>query len=122
MKLNLSSSTSEKSKNRLKKKIRIRKVIIGSKERPRLCVFRSGKHIYGQIINDEIHSTVLSSSSLALGLKNGSKENAKTVGNKLAELALAAGISNVVFDRNGYIYHGRVQALADGARSGGLNF
>ncbi len=122
MKLNLSSSTSEKSRNRLKKKIRIRKVVFGSKERPRLCVFRSGRHIYGQIINDDMHSTVLASSSLALGLKNGSKDNAKAVGAKIAELAKAAGITNVVFDRNGYIYHGRVQALADGARSAGLNF
>lgn len=122
MKLNFSKNTSSKVVNRLKKKIRIRKVVKGTSERPRLCVFRSGAHIYAQIINDDTQSTLLSVSSLSAELKNGNKEAAKTVGKKIAEEAKKKGISNVVFDRNGFLYHGRVQALADGAREGGLNF
>lgn len=122
MKLKFSKSTSSKTINRLKKKIRIRKSVNGTGERPRLCVFRSAKHIYAQIINDVDHATVLSVSSLSAELKSGSKEAAKTVGMKIAEEAKKKGITNVVFDRNGFIYHGRVQALADGAREGGLNF
>ena len=122
MKLNFSKNTSSKTVNRLKKKIRIRKVIKGTSERPRLCVFKSGKHIYAQIINDDSQATVLSASSLSAELKNGSKESAKIIGKKIAEEAKKKGISNVVFDRNGFLYHGRIQALADGAREGGLNF
>lgn len=122
MKLNFSKKTSSKVVNRLKKKIRIRKVVSGTADRPRLCVFRSGSHIYAQIINDVAHSTLLSVSSLSAELKNGNKEAAKTVGKKIAEEAKKKGITTVVFDRNGFVYHGRVQALADGAREGGLNF
>ncbi len=122
MKLKFSKNTASKTINRLKKKIRIRKVVKGTSERPRLCVFRSTKHIYVQVINDVDQSTLLSVSSLSIDLKNGSKESAKTVGLKIAEEAKKKGITNVVFDRNGFIYHGRVQSLADGAREGGLNF
>ncbi len=122
MKLQFSKNTASKTINRLKKKIRIRKVVKGTSERPRLCVFRSTKHIYVQVINDVTQSTLLSVSSLSIDLKNGSKESAKTVGLKIAEEAKKKGITNVVFDRNGFIYHGRVQSLADGAREGGLNF
>lgn len=122
MKLNFSKKTSSKVVNRLKKKIRIRKVVKGTSERPRLCVFRSGAHIYAQIINDDTQATILSVSSLSAELKNGNKEAAKTVGKKIAEEAKKKGINTVVFDRNGFVYHGRVQALADGAREGGLNF
>ncbi|AZZ37538.1 50S ribosomal protein L18 [Bdellovibrio sp. qaytius] len=122
MKLNFSKKTASKVVNRLKKKIRIRKVVSGTADRPRLCVFRSGSHIYAQIINDVAQSTVLSVSSLSAELKNGNKEAAKTVGKKIAEEAKKKGITTVVFDRNGFVYHGRVQALADGAREGGLNF
>jgi len=122
MKLNYSKHTSAKTVNRLKKKIRIRKVVKGTSERPRLCVYRSAKHIYAQIINDEAQTTILSSSSLSADLKNGSKDSAKKIGIQLAAEAKKKGITNVVFDRNGFIYHGRVQALADGAREGGLNF
>ena len=122
MKLKFSKNTASKTINRLKKKIRIRKVVKGTSERPRLCVFRSTKHIYVQVINDVTQSTLLSVSSLSIDLKNGSKESAKTVGLKIAEEAKKKGITNVVFDRNGFIYHGRVQSLADGAREGGLNF
>ncbi|MFN3697665.1 MAG: 50S ribosomal protein L18 [Pseudobdellovibrio sp.] len=122
MKLNYSKHTSAKTVNRLKKKIRIRKVVKGTSERPRLCVYRSAKHIYAQIINDEAQTTILSSSSLSADMKNGSKDSAKKIGIQLAAEAKKKGITNVVFDRNGFIYHGRVQALADGAREGGLNF
>lgn len=122
MKIKLSKHTSPKVVNRLKKKIRIRKVVKGSEERPRLCVFRSSKHIYAQIINDDTQSTLLSVSSLALDLKGAGKETAKQVGKKIAEEANKKGIKSVVFDRNGFIYHGRIQALADGAREAGLNF
>ena len=121
MKLKFSKNTASKTINRLKKKIRIRKVVKGTSERPRLCVFRSTKHIYVQVINDVDQSTLLSVSSLSIDLKNGSKDSAKKVGLKAAEEAKKKGITNVVFDRNGF-NHGRVQSLADGAREGGLNF
>lgn len=122
MKIKFSKHTSPKTVNRLKKKIRIRKVVSGSEERPRLCVFRSAKHIYAQIINDSTHKTVLTISSLTLGSKSAGKELAKEVGIKVAQEANKKGIKQVVFDRNGFIYHGRVQCLAEGAREGGLNF
>jgi large subunit ribosomal protein L18 len=122
MKIKFSKHTSPKTVNRLKKKIRIRKVVTGSEERPRLCVFRSAKHIYAQIINDVNHSTVLTISSLSIDAKSGGKETAKQVGIKIAQEAGKKGIKQVVFDRNGFIYHGRVQSLAEGAREGGLNF
>lgn len=122
MKIKFSKHTSVKTVNRLKKKIRIRKVVSGSEERPRLCVFRSAKHIYAQIINDKTHSTVLTISSLSLESKADGKTIAKQVGIKIAQEANKKGINQVVFDRNGFIYHGRVQSLAEGAREGGLNF
>ncbi len=122
MKIKFSKHTSPKTVNRLKKKIRIRKVVTGSEERPRLCVFRSAKHIYAQIINDVNHSTVLTISSLSIDAKSGGKETAKQVGIKIAKETGKKGIKQVVFDRNGFIYHGRVQSLAEGAREGGLNF
>lgn len=122
MKIKFSKHTSPKTVNRLKKKIRIRKVVSGSEERPRLCVFRSSKHIYAQIINDSTHKTVLTISSLTLDSKSAGKELAKEVGIKVAQEANKKGIKQVVFDRNGFIYHGRVQSLAEGAREGGLNF
>ena len=122
MKIKFSKHTSPNTVNRLKKKIRIRKVVTGSEERPRLCVFRSAKHIYAQIINDVNHSTVLTISSLNIDAKSGGKETAKQVGIKIAQEAGKKGIKQVVFDRNGFIYHGRVQSLAEGAREGGLNF
>ena len=122
MKLKVSKHTSAKTKNRLKKKIRIRKTVKGTSERPRLCVFRSAKHIYAQIINDDLAQTVLTVSSLSLETKVTGKELAKTVGKAVAEASLKKGIKTVVFDRNGFIYHGRIQSLADGAREAGLNF
>lgn len=121
MKLKMSKHTAERKVNRLKKKIRIRKTVKGTDERPRLCVFRSGKHMYAQIINDVNGQTLVAASSLSLEGKGG-KDQAKAVGQSVAKAALTKNIKNVVFDRNGYIYHGRVQALADGAREAGLNF
>lgn len=122
MKLRVSKHTSSKTANRMKKKIRIRKTVKGTSERPRLCVYRSGKHIYAQVINDDAMQTILAVSSLSLEAKASGKDLAKTVGKAVAEAAIKKGINTVVFDRNGFIYHGRVQSLADGAREAGLQF
>lgn len=121
MKLKMSKHTSERKVNRLKKKIRIRKTVTGTDERPRLCVYRSGKHVYAQIINDVTGHTIVSVSSLGKDDKSGI-DMAKLVGVEVAKAATAKNIKSVVFDRNGYLYHGRVKSLADGAREGGLNF
>ena len=110
-----------KIQRRIKIKFRIRKKIVGTAERPRLSVFRSNKQIYAQVINDKAGVTLAAASSLGFEKMN-KTEQAKKVGLLLAEKAKAAGVESVVFDRNGYLYHGRVQSLADGAREGGLNF
>lgn len=111
------------SKSRLRIKRGIRKKVSGTAERPRISVFKSNTRIYAQIINDENGTTLASVSSGDLGAtKNTNVELSKEVGKKLAEKAVASGITEVVFDRNGYIYHGKVKALADGAREGGLKF
>ena len=102
-------------------KYRVRNKISGTATRPRLCVFRSNKQIYSQVINDENGTTIVSASSLGME-KMPKKEQAAIVGEKVAKLATEAGISEVVFDRNGYLYHGRVQEVANGARKGGLKF
>ena len=113
--------TTKKVERRIKIKYRVRKNVNGNAERPRLSVFRSNKQIYAQVINDVTGTTLASASSL--GLEAMPKiEQAQKVGALLAEKAKAAGITSVVFDRNGYLYHGRVMALADAAREGGLNF
>ncbi len=113
--------TTKKIERRIKIKYRVRKNVNGTAERPRLSVFRSNKQIYAQVINDVTGTTLASASSL--GLETMPKtEQAQKVGALLAEKAKAAGITSVVFDRNGYLYHGRVKALADAAREGGLNF
>ena len=101
----------------------VRKKISGTSERPRLSVFRSNTGIYAQIIDDIKGITLSSASTRELGDKASlNQENAKNVGKKIAEKALASGINTVVFDRNGYLYHGNVKALAEGAREGGLKF
>ncbi|WP_207422267.1 50S ribosomal protein L18 [Desertivirga brevis] len=102
----------------------IRKRLTGSAERPRLSVYRSNKGIYAQIIDDTTGRTIVSSSSLSKDFSaTGNKsEQSKAVGKAVAEKAVAAGISQVVFDRNGYLYHGRIKSLAEGAREGGLLF
>ncbi len=108
---------------RKKRKIRIRKKVFGTMEKPRLVVFRSNKHIYAQIIDDINGKTIAAFSSINMGRElTLTKKTAETVGKKIAEFAKEKGIEKVVFDRNGYIYHGRVKALADGAREGGLKF
>ena len=122
MKLKFRKHTSERQVNRLTKKIRIRKTVKGTEERPRLCVFRSGRHIYAQIINDVTGHTVASVSSLSMKSEASGKELAKLVGSEVAKAAMQKKVKDVVFDRNGYIYHGRVQSLAEGAREAGLNF
>jgi large subunit ribosomal protein L18 len=112
----------QKDSRRLRIKHSIRAKISGIAEKPRLSVFRSNTGIYAQIIDDVKGHTLAAASSKELGLVNGNVDNAKQVGAKLAEKALAAGVSTVVFDRNGYLYHGRVKAVAEGAREGGLKF
>lgn len=108
---------------RLKRKKRIRKKISGTLHRPRMVVFRSNKHIYVQIVNDEQGYTYVASSTLALDENfQLNKENARLVGKNLAEKAKDINIEKVVFDRNGYKYHGRIKELADGAREAGLKF
>ncbi len=110
-----------KIERRIKIKTRIRGKISGTASRPRLSVFRSNKQIYAQVIDDLAGKTLVSASSK--GLAEGTKsEIAAQVGKAIAEKALAAGISEVVFDRNGYLFHGRVKSLADAAREGGLKF
>lgn len=112
---------------RVKRHARVRKNLIGTPEKPRLCVFRSNKNIACQIIDDTTHQTLVSASSNDKDLKaeigyGGNKEAAKAVGEAIAKRALAKGIEEVAFDRGGFLYHGRVKELADGAREGGLKF
>jgi large subunit ribosomal protein L18 len=113
-----------KLKRRARIKMRIRKVISGAESRPRLSVFRSNSEIYVQLIDDNNGKTLVAASSRDKGFnKNGNKaEIAKSVGKVIAEKATSKGIKSVVFDRNGYLYHGRVKSLAEGAREGGLEF
>ena len=115
-----------KRERRLKIKQRIRKRIHGTNERPRMTVFRSNKQIYVQLVNDLTGETVVSASSKnkeVADKKNINKsEQAKLVGKLVAERSLAKGINSVVFDRNGYLYHGRIRVLAESAREGGLKF
>ena len=113
--------TTKKEQRRLKIKFRIRKSVNGTAERPRLSVFRSNKQIYAQVINDLNGTTIASASSLGLE-KMPKMQQAQKVGELVAEKAKAAGVESVVFDRNGYLDHGRVKQLADAARSGGLKF
>lgn len=118
-----------KSRNisRKKRHRRVRVKISGTPERPRLNVFRSINHIYAQVIDDQSGNTLVAASSLDPGLRaelpqGGNREAARKVGELLARRALEKGVKQVVFDRGGYLYHGRVKELADGAREGGLNF
>jgi large subunit ribosomal protein L18 len=113
---------------RIRRQERVRKKVLGTLERPRLCVFRSAKHIYAQLIDDGKGQTMVMASTLDpervdLGeTYTGNAEAAKRVGMAIARMALARNIDTVVFDRNGFLYHGRVKALAEGAREGGLKF
>ena len=117
-------SRKDSNQQRLKRHVRVRAKISGTAERPRLCVYRSLNNIQAQVIDDVAGVTLAAASSLekSFGANGGNKEAAKQVGKLIAERALAKGITEVVFDRGGYVYHGRVQALAEGAREGGLKF
>ena len=109
---------------RERRKLRIRRKLSGTAERPRLTVFRSAKHIYAQAIDDASGTTVAHVSTTKKGaVSDGTKsDDAKKIGGAIAKALISKGIKAVVFDRNGYLYHGRVRALADGAREGGLKF
>lgn len=111
-------------KARIKRHGRVRNKVSGTAERPRLSVFRSEKNIYAQIIDDKAGVTLVSASSLEKSFteKGADKGAARAIGKVVAERAVEKGITNVVFDRSGYIYHGRIKELAEGAREGGLNF
>ena len=113
-----------KTKRRERIKRRVRKSISGTADCPRLTVFRSNKQIYAQLIDDISGKTIASAESLkdAAAQKVNKTEQAKLVGKKIAESASKAGVTNVIFDRNGYLYHGRIKALADSAREAGLKF
>ena len=111
-----------KEQRRRKIKARIRGKISGTAQRPRLCVFRSNKQIYAQLIDDVAGNTIVAASSMGLDKQGTKSEIAAQVGENVAKKAIAAGIDTVVFDRNGFLFHGRVKSLADGARKGGLKF
>jgi len=117
-------SRQDSNKKRLKRHARVRAHISGTAERPRLAVYRSNANIYAQIIDDSKGVTLVSASTLEKSFENygGNKAAAKEIGKIIAARAIEKGISTVVFDRGGYIYHGRVSELADGAREGGLKF
>lgn len=117
-------SKQDKNKQRLKRHKRVRGKISGTAECPRLAVYRSNKNIYAQIIDDVKGVTLVSASTIEAGFEGaqGNKEAAKKVGKAIGEKALQKGIETVVFDRGGYIYHGRVSELAEGAREAGLKF
>lgn len=117
----------DKNKSRIRRHLRVRKTVIGTAERPRLNVFRSSKHIYAQIIDDTKAVTIVSASTMDKDSKSengkgGNTEAASKIGELIAKRAKDAGITQVVFDRGGYLYHGRVKALAEAARENGLQF
>ncbi len=117
----------DKNAKRLQRHKRVRRKVFGTPQRPRLCVFRSSNNIYAQIIDDTNRVTLVAASSLEEAVKSavnhtGNKEAAKKVGELVAKKAVEKGITEVVFDRGGYVYHGRIQELAEGAREAGLKF
>lgn len=118
------SSHESREGGRIRRKQRIRKKVFGTTERPRLSVFRTASHIYAQVVDDTRGHTLVAASTLNVDVDGhgGNVTAAKSVGSAVASRALAAGVSAVVFDRNGFKYHGRVKALADAAREAGLNF
>ncbi|HEX5365242.1 MAG TPA: 50S ribosomal protein L18 [Acidimicrobiales bacterium] len=118
------STAKQKRDARVRRHARVRKHVRGTAERPRLAVFRSNRHISAQVIDDRAGRTLAAASTLEADLRDGSatRDAAAKVGTRLAERAQAAGVSRVVFDRGGFLYHGRVAAVADGAREGGLEF
>jgi large subunit ribosomal protein L18 len=120
-------ATKQKNIARIRRQQRVRKKVLGTDARPRVCVYKSSRHIYVQVISDAQGTTLASASTLSAGLADEVKnikgvEAAKRVGFNLAKLCKEKNISRVVFDRNGFLFHGRVKAVADGAREGGLEF
>jgi large subunit ribosomal protein L18 len=121
-------SSVDKVESKLRRRTRIRGVVSGTADRPRLSVFRSSKHIYAQVINDDLHQTLAATSTLSAALKTAVAESeskvdsAKVVGQAIAKICLERGITKVVFDRGGCPYHGRVKAVAEAAREAGLEF
>jgi large subunit ribosomal protein L18 len=123
VRLKYKNTTDPKVINRRKKKVRIRKSVTGSDERPRLSIFKSVRHVYAQVIDDQSGRTLVAASTLEKELEGKSgKDAAAAVGSTVAQRAKEKNIETVVFDRNGYLYHGRVKALADAAREAGLKF
>ena len=122
IRIKIKKRTPLKVRKRLRNKARLRKKVFGTKERPRLVVFRSQKHIYVQLVDDGIGQILAVTHTLKLGKEGGNCQGAKKVGQKIAETALSKNIKKVVFDRNGFIYHGRLKALAESARKEGLIF
>jgi len=120
----MSSSAKQKRDARVRRHARVRKHVRGTAERPRLAVFRSNRHISAQVVDDRTGKTLASASTLEADLRDGSsnKDAAAKVGQRVAERAKDAGIERVVFDRGGFLYHGRVAAVADAAREAGLEF
>jgi large subunit ribosomal protein L18 len=123
--LNALRKSNPKEATRVKRKINVRKGMHGDVERPRMTVFRSARHIYAQVIDDNTQKTLCQASTLDKAIRDAVKgkkkaDAAKEVGKAVAERAKKAGVAKVVFDRNGYRYHGRIAAVADGAREGGL--
>jgi len=121
------SFAKERCQARLKRKVRVRQKVRGTAERPRLCIYRSGKHMYAQIIDDVSNTTLVAASTTLKDVGGelkytGNVAAAKAVGEVVAKKALEKNIKQVVFDRNGFLYHGRVKALADAAREAGLSF
>lgn len=120
-------SKPSRNEQRMRRQLRVRKKVFGTAERPRLNVYRSEKHMYAQIINDELGVTLVAASTLDKELRDkisagSNREAAREVGKLIAKRALEKGITKVVFDRGGYIYHGRIKELAEGAREAGLDF
>lgn len=120
MRVTIKRKWSDKLKLRMKKRLRIRKKVSGDEIRPRLCVYKSSKNIYAQMIDDVTGKTLVSASTLQDKVSSKGKDAATEVGKLIAEKAKAKNITKAVFDRSGYIYHGRVKSLADGAREAGL--
>ncbi|MFH1582582.1 MAG: 50S ribosomal protein L18 [bacterium] len=112
----------EKKEKRIRRHKRVRAKVSGTAKAPRLCVFRSAKHIYAQLIDDEKGKTIISVNDISIKKSKGKIETAKNIGKTIAKAAIEKKIEKVVFDRAGYQYHGRVKAVAEGAREGGLKF
>lgn len=121
MRLKLRNKTAKKRADRIKKKQRVRKKIFGTAERPRLCVYKSLRYITAQIVDDSESKTLISMSTKDLKSSN-NLESAKSLGREFGKKALDSKVSSVVFDRNGFLYHGRIKAFADAAREAGLQF